>query len=144
MNAMPSQNLPIAQPNSPILFALVAIGGAVGTLLRYGVFQLFPTHYSFVGTMVVNIIGSFVLGYLISAIAKSINNAVKAQQIRALVGTGICGGFTTYSTFMLDIPFVFLIGAFSFPRFAMALGYLFGTFILGVGAAILGMQLGAR
>jgi len=130
--------------NRPKLFALVATGGAIGSLLRYGVFQLFPTHYSFVGTMSVNIIGSFVLGYLVSAIATSIHNASKAQQIRALVGTGICGGFTTYSTFMLDLPFLFLMGAFSLPWFVIATGYLFGTFILGAGAAILGMHLGAR
>jgi len=139
-----SQNLLTAKWNSPVLFGLVALGGAIGSLLRYAVFQAFPTNYSFLGTLTVNVIGAFVLAFLLETLAKRFTETPRTQQIRTLIGTGICGGFTTYSTFMLDLRFLFVMSLFSARFFAMAIAYLAGTFILGALAVLLGIKLGAR
>jgi CrcB protein len=72
---------------------LVAVGAAVGAALRFEIARRldgrFPT-----GTLAVNVLGSFLLG-LLSALA------LGAHPI-ALLGTGFCGGFTTYSAFAVQ------------------------------------------
>lgn len=79
-------------------FVFVGIGGAIGSMLRYGI-SLIPYKQTFpVLTLITNIIGAFLIGY-ISAFAakKSLNpNTV------LLLKTGLCGGFTTFSTFSLE------------------------------------------
>ena len=127
----------------PQFIALVAIGGAIGSLLRFGVFQLFPTDRAFLGTFTVNMIGSFVLGLLLEYLARHRPKLLGSQKMRLLVGTGICGGFTTYSTFALDIrnffsPFI------AVPSLPLALFYVFGTLILGMSATVLGVWAGGR
>ncbi len=87
--------------NIPI-FVYVAAGGAVGAVGRYGVDRLtgmlighgFP--YS---TLIVNIVGSFVLGIVIetSALAWS-----PSPELRAMIVIGMLGAFTTFSAFSLD------------------------------------------
>ena len=72
-------------------FALVAFGGFVGAILRYSVGLAFP---AFTGTLVANVVGSFVLGVLVSTTA--------TERTRLLLGTGILSSFTTYSTFAVE------------------------------------------
>lgn len=84
------------------MFVYVAAGGAVGAVGRYGVERLtgmwlghgFP--YS---TLIVNIVGSFVLGIVIetSALAWS-----PSPELRAMIVIGMLGAFTTFSAFSLD------------------------------------------
>ena len=80
----------------------VALGSAVGGVARFGLATLiqqrvgpnFP-----VGTLVVNITGSFLLGLVLRyALA---TDAISAE-VRALLTTGFCGGYTTFSTFTYD------------------------------------------
>lgn len=75
---------------------LVALGGAVGAALRFGVASLLDERLRVValGTLVVNLVGSFVLGALTGA-------AVTGDAL-ALLGTGFCGGLTTYSAFAVQ------------------------------------------
>lgn len=127
----------------PQFIALVALGGAIGSLLRFGVFQLFPTDRSFLATFTVNVIGSFVLGVLLEYLARHRPLSPHSQQVRLLVGTGICGGFTTYSTFALNLrnfysPFV------EAPSLSLALVYVLGSLVLGLVAAVLGVWAGGR
>jgi CrcB protein len=79
-----------------ITLALVAIGAAVGAPLRYLVDRLVQTRHDSLfpwGTFAVNVAGSFVLGVLIGGTLKTPGPLV------ALLGTGLCGALTTYSTF---------------------------------------------
>ncbi len=81
---------------------LLAIAGGLGTVARYGVvagcrsipiLQRFP-----MGTLVVNVVGSFLMGVVISTTVKSISK----DDYFMVVGTGFLGGFTTFSAFELD------------------------------------------
>jgi len=82
---------------------IVAAGGAVGSVTRYLVFvaslRLFGSGFPF-GTMIVNIVGSFLMGVFIELLAVRFN---ASDQLRLLVATGFLGGFTTFSAFSLDV-----------------------------------------
>jgi CrcB protein len=81
---------------------LVAVGGAIGSLLRYYIGQwtlrlmgpAFPW-----GTLAVNVVGCFVIGVFAELIARRFNASV---ELRLLLITGFLGGFTTFSAFSLD------------------------------------------
>lgn len=77
---------------------LVFVGGGLGSICRYlaskFISQTFESHYPF-GTLIVNLLGSFLIGLLIGLIEKY--NA--HQNWRFLLVTGFCGGFTTFSAF---------------------------------------------
>ncbi|MBO6949620.1 MAG: fluoride efflux transporter CrcB [Rhodospirillales bacterium] len=81
----------------------VAAGGAIGAVGRYGVVSLAGAvlgHGFPYGTLIVNVVGSFVLGVLIevSALAWS-----PSPEVRAMIVIGVLGAFTTFSTFSLDV-----------------------------------------
>lgn len=73
---------------------LVGAGGVVGALLRYVVYETIPTRGYPLATLVVNVVGSFVLGV--------ITFAGMGEGVLLFVGVGVCGAFTTYSTFAVD------------------------------------------
>jgi fluoride exporter len=78
---------------------LIFVGGGIGSLLRYFLSkysQQFISNGFPAGTLVVNIVASFILGLFIG---KSLANQDSA---RAFVAIGICGGFSTFSTFSND------------------------------------------
>jgi len=81
---------------------IVAAGGAVGSVTRHLVgtasLRLFGSGVP-VGTMVVNIVGSFLMGVFIELLAQRFS---ASEQLRLLVATGFLGGFTTFSAFSLD------------------------------------------
>ena len=78
--------------------AWIALGGAAGTLVRYGVGVLAQRLWPGVpaGTWLVNVVGCFVLG-LVAALA--LTGARLSEELRLAVTVGFCGGLTTYSTF---------------------------------------------
>lgn len=78
---------------------LVGLGGAVGSMLRYFTTSTFyrVVNTTFpIGTFAVNIIGCVLIGILVSAAEK---NQLINNDVRLLLITGFCGGFTTFSTF---------------------------------------------
>lgn len=81
---------------------LVAIGGAIGSLLRYyvglGSLRLMGPGFPW-GTLIVNVVGCFVIGLFAEMIARRFNASV---ELRLLLITGFLGGFTTFSAFSLD------------------------------------------
>ncbi len=114
---------------TPLLVALGALAGAPLRLLadRVAVARRGPG--SVLGTLVVNVAGSALLGVLLGL--RNVSPAVLA-----LVGTGFCGALTTFSTFGYDV--VRLVEERALLRVA---GYLLGTVLLGIAAAAAGWAL---
>lgn len=82
--------------------ALVALGGLVGSVSRYwlsGIVQSFADHGFPSGTLAVNILGSFVVGLVMTL---SLDRGLIGDDLRILLATGFCGGFTTMSTFSYE------------------------------------------
>lgn len=73
-------------------------GGGLGSVLRH-IIQIIVNRYSTfpLGTIVVNIVGSLIIGYIISAYSVD-----KSHWSRLIFVVGFCGGFTTFSSFSLD------------------------------------------
>ncbi|THG31854.1 fluoride efflux transporter FluC [Naasia lichenicola] len=122
----------------PRFIGLVALGGAVGTLTRYLIQQAVPPTGFPVATMAINIVGAFLLGLLLATLARRGDDSGSRRSLRLLLGTGLLGGFTTYSALALDT--VSLAGGADASNAAI---YAFGTLIVGVLAAGLGIRLGS-
>jgi len=76
------------------------LGGAIGSGLRYGIHFLLPAgdgSFPF-NTLVINIAGSFLLGLVVTLTPAQIIS----QEWSLLLGAGLCGGFTTFSTFSFE------------------------------------------
>ncbi|MCF2166177.1 fluoride efflux transporter FluC [Halobacterium salinarum] len=101
---------------------LVAAGGALGAVLRWRVVAATPTTEYPAGTLVVNVVGSFVLAALTFAAADA--------DTMLLFGTGACGAFTTFASFSVDV--VALVDA---DRPVAAAGHALGN-LLGAGLAV--------
>ena len=76
----------------------VAIGGAIGSVLRYLLSKVDWLNATQWNTMAINLIGSFLVGLLFGYVTKNSSNNV----LTYLLMIGFCGGFTTFSTFSLD------------------------------------------
>ena len=122
---------------SPSLLVAVAAGGAVGALARYMVTASLPRlvgHGFPWGTVVVNVLGSLVMGVLIDLMARRWSAPAEA---RVFLVTGCLGAFTTFSTFSLDIVTLYERGA-----LGAAAAYTVGSVVAGVAALFLGLWLG--
>jgi CrcB protein len=91
---------------------IVFVGAGLGGALRHGVnvaaLRLLGSGFSY-GTLIVNIVGSLVMGLLTGFFALK---ADPGQAWRLFLTTGMLGGFTTFSTFSLDIAMLYERGAF--------------------------------
>jgi CrcB protein len=76
---------------------LVAVGGVLGVLARFGISRLTLHHESLVwSTVGINLAGSFLLGLLVA-------EPWFSRDVREAVGVGLLGGFTTFSTFSVQV-----------------------------------------
>jgi CrcB protein len=108
--------------------AAVAVGGSVGTGIRLPHdADSFP-----VSTLIVNTLGAFVLGVLVARLWP-----VAPSWLRAGLGAGLLGSFTTFSAVAVSLVSLGAAGA-----WMLALGYLAATLILGLTAAWLGLRTG--
>jgi CrcB protein len=78
-------------------FLLVALGGALGSMMRYGLYRTVPAPW---GTLGVNIIGGLLMGLLVGVLT---GRGLSAENERLFLGAGVLGGFTTFSAFSLDV-----------------------------------------
>ncbi len=123
------------------LLGLVAIGGAVGSALRYAVASALPATASWWPwpTFLVNVVGAFALGWLLEAAAIRGPETSRLRRLRLFAGTGVLGGFTTYSSLALEVH-----GLVVHQVWAGAAVYAAGSLVLGTVAAVLGIALGRR
>jgi CrcB protein len=92
-----------------------------------------------VAIAIVNVVGAFVLGCLYSALANREHDDAAAMQLRLLLGTGFCGGFTTYSALASDTVALAANGA-----VAASMLYALGTLLVGALATWGGILIGVR
>ncbi len=79
-------------------FVFVALGGAIGSVLRYAI-SLIPYKQTFpLLTLLTNLVGAVLIGYITGLAAKK--NV--SEHMMLFLKTGLCGGFTTFSTFSLE------------------------------------------
>lgn len=79
---------------------LVGLGGALGAMARYGVGRFVAVSGFPVATFIINVSGSFLMGLLVGMLLKYTPSW--SIEARLLLGTGVLGGFTTFSTFSLE------------------------------------------
>ncbi|WP_317451074.1 CrcB family protein [Microbacterium thalassium] len=117
----------------PLLMLLVALAGGAGAGLRYVVDRLVPARRGFpVGVLLVNISGSLALGVLTGL------GAVVAPQLGLVLGLGLLGGYTTFSTVSVESVLLAERG-----RWRDAAANLLGTLLLSAAAAAAGLGVGA-
>jgi CrcB protein len=112
---------------------LVALGGAMGSVARYGVglaaARLFGLGFPW-GTLIVNVVGGLAMGVLAARFGPDQEN------LRLLLGVGVLGGFTTFSTFSLETLRLMEQGA------APAVLYVTASLVLSVAGCWMGFVLG--
>lgn len=110
----------------------IAAGGAVGSILRYWMsglsFRCFPAVFPY-GTMIVNLTGSFVIGFL-WGISETM---LIAQHIRLMIFIGVLGSFTTFSTFSLENFNLFRDGEYFYFILNIILSVVFGIVLVFAG-----------
>lgn len=126
---------PPDRPRAPArwrVLAAVGGGGAVGALLRVELDRLFvngPADFP-VTTLCINLAGAFLLGALVAAV---VERRVAHPLVRPLLGTGLLGAFTTFSTFVVEADL--LVRA---HRLGLAAGYVAVSLVAGMAAVALG------
>ncbi|MEE1620907.1 fluoride efflux transporter FluC [Zafaria sp. J156] len=117
-----------------VLAALVFAGGTIGTGLRIGVAHLVPDAAGLpLGILVINVSGAFALGLLLAALAARGPDEGRRKRARLCAGTGLLGGYTTYSALATDTTLLLDAG-----QAATAVLYGLGSAAAGVAAAVLG------
>jgi fluoride exporter len=113
----------------------VAVGGAIGSVARYlvaiGSGRLFGPNFPW-GILIINVTGSFLIGLLVGLFA---SKWVLPQSIRIFLTVGVCGGYTTFSTFSLDAVYLIERGS-----WLSSLAYVVASVLLSVGALMLAIR----
>ena len=113
----------------------VAVGGAAGTVLRVVVSRALPTGTNGFpwDTLAVNLTGSLILGFVVVTAMEQVG---PTRYLRPLIGTGFCGGLTTFSTFMVEVDLLIRAG-----RVGIAVLYVAASLVAGLVLARTGMVL---
>ena len=118
-------------------YLAVGIGSGVGSVLRYGVSLLSQAalggHFPW-GTLIVNVLGSCLIGWLAATFSRSSHSPL--ARLQPLLVAGFCGGFTTFSLFSLETLYLVQVG-----KPAMALIYIVVSLPLWLGAAVVGERM---
>ena len=118
-------------------YLAVGVGSGVGSVLRYGVSLLSQAalggHFPW-GTLIVNVLGSCLIGWLAAAISRSSHSPL--ARFQTLLIAGFCGGFTTFSLFSLETLHLMQLG-----QPGLALLYVLLSVPLWLGAAVIGERM---
>ena len=114
----------------------VALGGALGSVLRYAVgtwfFQRVGPGFPW-GTLTINVTGSFVIGVVLTLVQ---SRAGLSPAVRLFLATGVLGGYTTFSAFAYET-----LQLARDANAAQSVAYALGSVVAGVAAALLGVVL---
>ncbi len=118
------------------LIAAVALGGAIGSVARYlvgiGSGRLFGMAFPW-GTLIINVTGSFLIGTFIALFATRWD---LSQAARVFLTVGICGGYTTFSTFSLDAFYLMERG-----ELLSSAAYMIASVVMSVAALVAAIHL---
>ena len=121
---------------TPQLILAVAAGGALGSVARYlvgiGSGKLFGTDFPW-GTLLINVTGSFLIGAFVGLFAVKWD---LSQAARIFLTVGICGGYTTFSTFSLDAYYLIERG-----QILASSAYIGASVALSAGALVAALKL---
>ena len=127
--------------HDPRLIAIVALGGMVGTTARWALTSAvgtsargFPT-----ATLIENVVGSFLLGALLEGLLRRGAESPRGRVLRLGLGTGVLGGFTTFSSLAIELQRLLAGG-----QVTLAVVYAVLSLVLGILACVAGIALGSR
>ncbi len=118
-------------------FLIVAAGGALGAVARYGVGRVLPATGWPWPTLTVNVVGGLLMGLLTGWLA--FRGTGQGETIRLFAAVGVLGGFTTFSAFSLETALMI-----ERRQFGMAGGYALASVGLSVAALFLGLIIARR
>ncbi len=126
-----------APPLSATVLLVVALGGAIGSVARYGAGVVMAPHTTTFpwATLLVNVLGAFLIGWFARLFA-----APDADHVmRLALTTGFCGGFTTFSTLSAETVAMVQQG-----KTGRAAAYIALSLTLGLAATFAGLAAGSR
>jgi CrcB protein len=118
------------------LLGYVFVGAGIGGIARYALAMLVDTRLgpSFpLGTFLINITGSFILGFIMRL---ALHSDAVSVEMRALLATGFCGGYTTFSTFSYETARLIETG-----EYRRAASYVGSSVVVAVAATFAGFML---
>ncbi len=116
-----------------VFLLAVALGGAVGSVLRFLFSKFVQTKVGVefpVGTLVVNLSSAFLIGFFFSFLVEKLD---LAPNLRALLITGLLGGYSTYSTLFYEAYYMIFNGEWLKALFYLLLSNLLGILFVGLG-----------
>jgi CrcB protein len=117
--------------------ALVFLGGGIGAVARYAlqglVYRFLPATFPY-GTLAVNIVGSFLIGFLMSFFEERF---LVTPALRVFLTIGVLGGFTTFSSFSYETVMLLRTGS-----YALGLANVLASVGICLGATLIGMIVG--
>lgn len=116
---------------------IVAAGGALGAVARYGVGRLLPAGGWPWPTLTANVVGGMLMGLLAGWLA--FRAGAQGESIRLFAAVGLLGGFTTFSAFSLETALMI-----EKRQFALASGYVAASVVLSIAALFLGLMIARR
>ncbi|MDP1618877.1 fluoride efflux transporter CrcB [Phenylobacterium sp.] len=118
-------------------FLIVAAGGALGAVARYGVGRVLPASGWPWATLTVNVVGGLLMGLLAGWLA--FRGGANSESLRLFAAIGLLGGFTTFSAFSLETALMI-----ERRQLAMAGGYVAASVALSVLALFIGLMVARR
>jgi CrcB protein len=130
---VPERALRLVRTRRDILL-VIALGGALGAAARYGLALALPHSPGDFpwSTLLTNVAGCLAIGALMVVVVERLPSS---RLVRPFFGTGLLGGFTTFSTYAVDTRALLAAG-----RPVVAAAYLLGTLVLGLLAVVVGLR----
>jgi CrcB protein len=129
---VPTQHGELTRHHGPVL-GVIALGGGLGALARYGLAHLWPTPRGGFpwATFITNVLGCLLIGVLMVLITEVLS---AHRLVRPFLGVGVLGGFTTFSTYAVEIHNLLRPGT-----VGVAFAYLAGTLVAALLATLVGV-----